>query len=209
MKHLVLLGDSIFDNGVYVDTNDAVIDQLNQQIPSAWKTSLLAVDGDVINDVYAQLENLPLDTTIAFLSVGGNDALSVQSVLSKPTETIGSAMEALTLIKSEFQHKYASLLYRIKQKTDELVVCTIYNKVPGISERALTALSLFNEVILLEAARVGVPVIDLRLICNEDIDYAAVSPIEPSKHGGKKIVKFIKQIAEQHDFQSIKSVIYT
>jgi len=169
MKHIVLLGDSIFDNAVYVDTGDAVIEQLNQNIPHEWKTSLLAVDGDVTNDVYKQLEKLPKDTSIAFLSVGGNDALGIQSVLSELTETIGTAMETFTLIKSEFQRQYANLLYSIMQKTDNLVVCTIYDKVPGISERALTALSLFNEVILLEAARVGAPVIDLRLICNEEL----------------------------------------
>ena len=62
-KHIVLLGDSIFDNAGYVDEGDSVIEQLATKLPNGVKSSLLAVDGDVTNDVYAQLENLPDDAT--------------------------------------------------------------------------------------------------------------------------------------------------
>ena len=65
-----------------------------------------------------------------------------------------------------------------------------------------TGLCLFNEVILREAFRVGVPVVDLRLICNEASDYAESSPIEPSVAGGGKIARAISraiQAMKAHD----------
>ena len=54
------------------------------------------------------------------------------------------------------------------------------------------ALSLFNDVILTEAMRMRLPVLDLRQIMDEDSDYA--NPIEPSAHGGEKMAKAISQI---------------
>ena len=50
---------------------------------------------------------------------------------------------------------------------------------------------MFNEVILREAFRAAVPVVDLRLICTEVSDYAICSPIEPSVSGGGKIARSI------------------
>ncbi|MDH3716050.1 MAG: SGNH/GDSL hydrolase family protein, partial [Gammaproteobacteria bacterium] len=50
---------------------------------------------------------------------------------------------------------------------------------------------LFNEVILREALRLKIPIIDLRLICTERGDFSELSPIEPSKQGGEKIAAVI------------------
>jgi len=50
-------------------------------------------------------------------------------------------------------------------------------------------LSLFNDSITRAAFSSGTPVIDLRLICSEDADYA--NPIEPSSQGGRKIARAI------------------
>jgi len=61
-------------------------------------------------------------------------------------------------------------------------------------------LCLFNDVILREATRFRVPVIDPRLICVEPQDYSAISPIEPSSLGGRKIVCAIASLMQSHDF---------
>ena len=75
-KHIVLLGDSIFDNAIYVPGEDAVIDQLRAGIPTEWQATLLAVDGDITVDVAEQLKQSPADATDFVISVGGNDAQS-------------------------------------------------------------------------------------------------------------------------------------
>ena len=45
--HLVLLGDSIFDNAAYVPGGWPVIRLLQEQLPENTQASLLAVDGCV------------------------------------------------------------------------------------------------------------------------------------------------------------------
>lgn len=61
------------------------------------------------------------------------------------------------------------------------------------------ALSIFNDVIIREAVRLGLLVIDLRLICSEAEDYSKVSPIEPSAKGGEKIAKAIASLVESSE----------
>jgi hypothetical protein len=83
MTHIVLLGDSIFDNAAYVGNQPDVIRQLRRKLPDSWNTTLKAIDGDKINDVYAQLKDLPEDATHLILSVGGNNALSHIGILNQ------------------------------------------------------------------------------------------------------------------------------
>jgi hypothetical protein len=89
-----------------------------------------------------------------------------------------------------------------------VVVCTVYDAVPGLGAQELMALAAFNEVILREAFRAGIPVIDLRLVCDKPADYSHISPIEPSDIGGSKISHRIADIATGHDFSLTNSVIY-
>jgi len=173
------------------------------------KATLLAVDGDVTNDVYAQLENFPEDATHIFISCGGNDALRIANVLNKPVNSVGEAMDVFTEIKNQFEKHYSSMIRAVKGKASQISICTVHDSVPDYSERALTALSMFNEVILAVAFKLNAPVIDLRLACNEPKDYSPVSPIEPSKYGTKKITDLILTVTEQHSFDVKRSVIYS
>jgi len=70
MKRIVLLGDSIFDNGVYVNGGPDVIEQLNSILPDGWKGTLLAVDGNVTTDVISQIAALPETGTHLVVSAG-------------------------------------------------------------------------------------------------------------------------------------------
>ena len=74
-----------------------------------------------------------------------------------------------------------------------LAICTIYDQVPGLRPPESAGLSLFNEVITKHAISAGATLIDLRLICDEPTDYAAVSPIEPLAVGGGKIARAIEK----------------
>ena len=61
-------------------------------------------------------------------------------------------------------------------------------------------------MILRAAFAQGLPVIDLRLVCNEDADYA--NPIEPSAHGGEKIATVIARLVAEHDFSCSRSEVF-
>jgi hypothetical protein len=81
-------------------------------------------------------------------------------------------------------------------------VCTIYYPrfpEPLMQRLAMAALTVFNDVIVREAVGAGLPLLDLRLICEEDSDYA--NPIEPSASGGEKIAGAILRLAQLHRFE--------
>ena len=127
MNHLVLLGDSIFDNAAYVGNGLAVIQQVRNQLPDRWNATLLAVDDHTTVDVPRQLSHLPQDLTHIVLSVGGNDALGCISRLEAPVGNVKQGLIALTEIKREFEVNYQELLSRLVALKKPLMVCTIYD----------------------------------------------------------------------------------
>lgn len=201
VNHIVLMGDSIFDNARYVGEGESVLHHLSRMVEKPNRLTLLAVDGDVTSDVNTQLLRYPQDTTHVFVSCGGNDALNAIGVLSQEVATVGDALDSLSQIRRVFRADYRSMLRSLVEITNKLTVCTVYNAVPDTSRSALTALALFNEVILEEASSSGLPVIDLRNLCKEESDYSSISPIEPSGSGGKKIAAAINRVVSTHDFR--------
>lgn len=208
MAHIVLLGDSIFDNARYVPDRPPVIEQVRRSLPVGWRASLLAVDGHVVLDVIDQLSELPSDATHLFVSAGGNDALSASFMLNDPCGTIADALERLRDTQDNFRQEYVRMLEALHAVQKPVAVCTVYDSLPNDWKTACTALALFNDVIFREAIRTGLPVIDLRLICTRPEDYSDLSPIEPSASGGSKIARTIVEVALRHDFSSRRSMIY-
>ena len=80
--------------------------------------------------------------------------------------------------------------------------------VPGLTAAARAALGTFNDVIVREAARSRVPVLDLRLVCDEPADYSEASPIEPSARGGAKIAARVAQLIAGHDWARRECVVF-
>lgn len=189
--HLVLLGDSIFDNATYVRDGDAVINQIRRRIPPDCRATLLAHDGDIAANVAIQLVRVPKDATHLVLSVGGNDALNTIPIMSLPAHTVGDAMGKLTQFRIEFQRAYRDAISQTLALGKPLTLCTIYEAIPGLPEELRTALSIFNDTIVREALACCLPVIDLREVCTDPGDYSQSSPIEPSEQGGRKIAEAI------------------
>ena len=89
-------------------------------------------------------------------------------------------------------------------------LCSIYDPRftdPLRQRLAVTGLALFNDVILRAAFEQGLPVLDLRLICDQDTDFA--NSIEPSDQGGGKIAAATVQLLSEHDFQRQRSEVFT
>jgi hypothetical protein len=209
MSHLVLLGDSIFDNAAYVPDRPSVVEQVRRGLPAGWKATLAAVDGHTVGDVAAQLNGIPAEATHLVVSVGGNDALSASILLSEPAATVGDALAMLAEATCEFQNAYLAMLRAVLSYGNPTCVCTIYDAIPllGASERS--GLAGFNDVITRAAASAGIPLIDLRLICDQPGDYSPLSPIEPSVTGGAKIADVICRMVSTHDFTVKRCIVYT
>jgi hypothetical protein len=208
MAHVVLLGDSVFDNARYVPGELPVVDQLRGELPAGSQATLLAVDGHVTADVASQLGDLPDDATHLVVSVGGNDALSAGPVLYESVRNVAEGLAHLHEVAARFRHDYHAMLQQVLAAQRPTGVCTIYDAIPGLNSSAVSALTAFNDAILREAFAAGLPVVDLRLLCDSPDDYSHVSPIEPSAQGGAKIARAVARLATCHDFAQARSAVY-
>jgi GDSL-like Lipase/Acylhydrolase family len=210
MNHVILLGDSIFDNDRYVPGGPSVIQHLQRNLPPLWRASLLAIDGSVAGDVARQLARLPPDATHLVVSAGGNNALDHSIlILQEKAQSYEEVLTQLAVIRADFQKEYRDMLQSVASLGKPTAVCTIYDAIPAIGPAERAGLCLFNDVILREAFRSKVPVIDLRVICNEATDYAPSSPIEPSVTGGGKIARAVVRAVTESDFAATRSQIIT
>lgn len=198
MPHVVLLGDSIFDNAAYVGRGPAVIDQLRASLPSGWRATLLALDGARTRDVPSQVRRVPSDATHLVVSMGGNDALEMSEMLDLPVQSTAEALRVFARALHEFEQNYRIALAACLRKNLPLIVCTVYDGNFPDSDyqlRASTALAIFDDAIVRIAREKRCPVIELRQVCTSPLDYA--NPIEPAVVGGEKIVREIRCMLER------------
>ena len=211
MAHIVLLGDSIFDNKVYVGANGKdVITHLRENLPDDWQATLQAVDGSVIENVSKQSLDTPSDTTHFVVSVGGNDAIMNSDILQMKASNSAEVLSELANRRETFELHYEKMLHNLLSRNLPTAVCTIY--FPNFPEAvfqslAVTALAVFNDVIIRQAVINNLPIIDLRLICSETDDYA--NAIEPSDKGGKKIAARILELINEHEFSNRRTQVFT
>ena len=226
MKHIILAGDSVFDNRTYVEVGEPdVRDQLADLLDDGDKATLIAVDGDINNNLSKQLDNIPNDATHLFISIGGNDALMHIDSFTDSVSNIGDALDSFNEKIQEFEKEYIKMLTNTIKYGLKTTLCNIYNpyfdhdnmdrikymfpsntNFKKLQRRSTTALPLFNNIIFQEAFNFGLPLMDLRLIFNDKADYS--NPIEPSVVGGIKMARIIKEISYNHDFSIKNSVVY-
>jgi hypothetical protein len=207
VSHVVLLGDSIFDNAAYTSGGPAVIAQLREILPRGWQATLGAVDGATTEDFSRQVSSLPRDATHVVVSLGGNDALGHVDLLDRPARSSAEVLAALAEAAERFEGRYRRAVASVVARDVPVTLCTIYNgnfADATFQRLASTALAVFNDAILRVAFERALSVIDLRLVCNEPRDYA--NPIEPSSHGGAKIARAILRVFEERSVGRIARV---
>ena len=190
-NHIVLLGDSIFDNAAYTGGKPDVLRHLRAILPDGWDATLCAVDGSTTGDLLDQLGAVPSNATHLVVSSGGNDALLNSDLLDTPVRSTADALTLFGERATKFEADYANAIDAVLALGRGTLVCTIYNGnlEPPEAPLARVALMLFNDAILRTAFERGLAAIDLRFVCANPDDYA--NPIEPSGTGGRKIANAI------------------
>lgn len=211
MAHIVLLGDSTFDNAAYVPSGTEVQAHLQSLPGRPHRVSLLARDGSVLADMAAQvahLRQLPAAADWLVASCGGNDVLGLVGAMHSQVGTVLEAAELLAAWQAGFRRAYRDMLDLLLAQGSPLAVATIYDAVPGLSPGLRTALAPFNDVIMREAVLRRLPVLDLRLVCADPGDYASGSPIEPSAQGGQKIAAAIGELVHAQSPAAAHTRVY-
>jgi len=200
MSRIILLGDSIIDNGAYVHKGEPdVTKQLQARLPR--RTVIMrAVDGAVAANVLASQVNGLESSDHVILSVGGNDALQHRDILENAGGlNAGDVLLRFWTIREEFRKTYTALLDRLAVTKAKVMVMTVYN--PNFTEfgacfqrMAESGVSLFNDVIQQEALARTFDILELRRLFTHKADYA--NPIEPSMLGGAKLANAMAEWVE-------------
>ena len=194
----------------YVGGQPDVLTHLRSHLPHPWRVTLAAVDGAVAGDVQGQLVRVPADATRLVISVGGNDALRREGVFEEAVRSVGEGAAKLAEVRERFQRDYGAMLDAVLARGLPTALCTVYDPRftdPLRQRLGVTGLALFNDVIIRAACAQGLPVLDLRLICDESADFA--NPIEPSGQGGGKIAAAVVQLLSEHDFGRGRAEVFT
>lgn len=182
-RNVILLGDSILKNNNFVKEIDSIEYILRQK--SSNNIYCLAEDGATIEDVYKQIDAIPLalnnDKNIIFLSIGGNNILKNRNI------DIDMLFQRYKRLLSELQVKFNKC---------KIVFFNLYTppninklkKDDTLSERIKdwnNALSEFSDNLKSQ----NVELINLHSLLYKPTDF--VSDYEPSESGGYKIVTAI------------------
>ena len=206
---VLLIGDSIIDNGAYVSPGEPDVTQQLQALLPQHPVVKRALDGAVCADVlHSQLGDLEHNDRI-ILSVGGNDALQHIDLLEAATATTTKdVLVRLWTIRADFRRTYASLLDHLKGRP--VLVLTVYNPCfdghgmdTSYQQAAESAVSIFDDVIQQEAHHRSFDVLELRTLFSDRADYA--NPIEPSAVGGAKLAKAMSAwVTDQRNVNSLE-----
>ena len=189
--NIILLGDSILDNHLYVPKGKTVEDFLQRSLDNPYiKIYNFAEDNSTIEDVLNNQVKLIPDilnssSTIIFLSIGGNDIINKFIIHSKMRN------DDPTFVLQTLFIKYKNLLDTIHQKLKKtsLVLLDIYYPTNPLFHKYIPVLQKWNE--LLEKNITTNRIIPISKNVRESSDFT--NNIEPSEKGGEKIAKSIFQ----------------
>jgi lysophospholipase L1-like esterase len=206
-KSILLLGDSIIDNEVYLQAGERSTHEAISDVFPDDEVHMYAVDGAVVADVPGQINGFlskhnAREVSHILLSVGGNDALGVLPSLGLPVANSFEAFARMGGVLSAFDNQYQKLLDRLCQHFPQanLSVMSIYNgnlqqdEIPVASVQAFSAvaISMYNDVIYRNAIEKGCRVLELRSFFTDPSMYA--NPIEPSAKGSQAIAMKYEQL---------------
>jgi hypothetical protein len=208
--HVVLLGDSVFDNAGYLrDSGPDLLAQLRLRLSTGWQATRLARGGAVASDVSGQLGLLPRDATHLVISAGGNDAGRREAVLGEAVRSVAEGLGRIAAIREEFARSYGAMLDAAHGRGLPVAVSTIYDPRfpdPGRRQASVVALAAFNDVITREAFSRGISLLDLRLVCDREEDFAG--PTGPSVRGGARIAAEIARWTAECRSSSRRSEVF-
>ena len=184
-ESIVLLGDSILKNNSYV-SNGKGIDELLEERNNG-KIYSLAENHSKIVDIYSQIDKIPSnlnnDSTVIFLSAGGNDILSFY-VDQEEDSTNDTALNPMF-------SAYKKLVESIQTKMDKakIVFLDIYYPDNIKYKQFHPIISEWNKKIYEYADKNNYKVLKISNNLTETTDFTM--GIEPSSTGGAKIVDLI------------------
>lgn len=193
---IVLMGDSILKNNVYVGKDKSVEDVLKRQYKG--KLINLAKDNATVSDLYEQINllnpNLNNKNVTIFVSIGGNDILNQYVYVTKDVDID----DFTKLYQIYFDYKDVLRKLREKMPKVKLMLMNLYYPRSLKYARYRELIKKWNDL-LFEYADDPInkvnDVLDLSLIMTDINDFSLC--IEPSEKGSVKIAREILKLSKE------------
>ena len=177
-NNIVLIGDSVLNNSKYVPEGKSVIDILKSKTNNVFN---FAKDGATINDLYSQLEQIPVDLnkeeTYVFISAGGNDILK----------------KGATRDLSQLFNSYMDFISALRARLGSVKINILGLYLPDNPryKSYKNSIDEWNVLIKENSDKIGemYNVVDINTLLTKAEDF--VYDIEPSELGSKKIANEI------------------
>jgi lysophospholipase L1-like esterase len=202
---VVLLGDSILDNGPYTQPAPDTTAHLAGLLGADWSVERLAQDGATMAAMPLQAGQLHGRPTWVVVSIGGNDLAAHIGLLGRAATSAEALLGELLGIADDFVVRYETVVHAVTERAERVLLCTIYEvplEPPIFARLARAPLGLINDRIVAAAARLGADVLDLRTVCTEPDDF--VLQIEPSARGAAKIAEAIARVLGDNPLRSAR-----
>lgn len=182
IRHLVLLGDALQN----IDLGEG--DRESALVPrprNPWKLTVLEPP-QVLQQKHVRA--IPADASHIGVCLEGGWAIETSGLLMGGTQSIHGALDALASAADEFENIFVRLIAAAFETGLPTIVCTLvparYTE-PSQQRVAATALAIFNDRVLRRAIAARLSIVELRLVCDEESDYANETLL--SRSGVRKV----------------------
>ena len=170
IRHLVLLGDALQN----IDLGKGQAESALVPRPrNPWKLTVLQPP-EVLRP--SRVRAIPTGVSHIGICVDGGWAIETSGLLQGHAQSIRDALDTLAAAADEFEDMFAGLIAAATEAGVPTIVCTLvparYME-PSQERVAATALAIFNDRILRRTIAAHLSIVELRLICDEDGDYAS------------------------------------
>ena len=182
IRHLVLLGDAL-QNIQLAEGHPE--ETLVPRPRNPWKLTVLQAP-EVLRK--SHIRAIPAQASHIGICVDGGWAIETSGLLQGDAQSVRGTLDALASAADEFESIFARLIAAAKETGLPTIICTLVpaRYVDPVQERAAaTALAIFNDRILRRAFAARLSVVELRLVCDEESDYASETLL--SQAGVRKV----------------------
>jgi len=170
IRHLVLLGDALQNIELGEGHPE---DALVPRPRNPWKLTVLQAP-EILRK--SRVRAIPAQASHIGICVDGGWAIETSGLLQGDAQSVRGTLDALASAADEFESIFARLIAAAKETGLPTIICTLVpaRYVDRVQERAAaTALAIFNDRILRRAFAARLSIVELRLVCDEDSDYAS------------------------------------
>jgi hypothetical protein len=170
IRHLVLLGDALQNINLGEGPPEIA---LVPRPRNPWKLTVLQPPQVLLQ---GRVPAIPGDASHIGICIDGGWAIETSGLLQAGAQSVRDALDTLAAAADEFESVFARLIAAAAETGVPTIVCTLVPArylEPSHERVAATALAIFNDRVLRRAFAARLSIVELRLVCDEDGDYAS------------------------------------